>query len=369
MATVLSPAFEDESARARDALSERLMRAAGGAFDLFSMYIGDQLGFYQVLASDGPLLERELAARTGTAPRYVREWLEQQTVAGVLRVDRADAPEEERRFYLPAGHDEVLVDQDSVNYLVPLAQAVAGAVRPLDRLLQAYRTGEGVPFEAYGRDLREGQGRMNRALFLNQLGREWLPSIRDVHERLRSRPPARVADVGCGVGWSSIGIAAAYPGVEVDGFDLDAPSIEQARAHASRAGLSNRVRFHVRDAANPGLPSGYDLVTAFECLHDVSDPVRTLSAMRALAAPEGSVIVMDERVGERFTAEGSDLEWMMYGFSILHCLPVGLADAPAAGTGTVMRVGTLRQYASAAGFSGVEVLPIEHPMFRLYRLR
>ncbi|HSK08223.1 MAG TPA: class I SAM-dependent methyltransferase [Vicinamibacterales bacterium] len=370
MATVLtSKAFEGPAAAARDALAGRVLQAAGGVFDLFGMYLGDRLGFYQVLAADGPLRPRELAARTGTAPRYVREWLEQQTVSGVVRVERAEAPEEERRFYLPAGHDEVLVDADSPNYLVPLAQAAAGALRPLEKLVQAYRTGEGVPFDEYGPDLREGQGRMNRVVFLQQLGREWLPSIPDIHARLGSAPPARVADLGCGVGWSSIGIAASYPCVQVDGFDLDAPSIDLARAHASRAGLSDRVRFHARDAGDPGVEPGYDLVTAFECIHDMSDPVRSLSAMRTLAAPGGAVIVMDERVGDQFTAEGSDLEWLMYGFSILHCLPVSLAEEPAAGTGTVMRVGTLRRYAQAAGFADVEVLPIDHPMFRFYRLR
>lgn len=190
----------------------------------------------------------------------------------------------------------------------------------------------------------------------------------DVHARLQAETPARVADVGCGVGWSSIGIAHAYPRVQVDGYDLDEPSIEMARANARDAGLSDRVAFHVRDAGDRALAGRYDLVAAFECIHDMSNPVGALRMMRQLAGDNGVVFIVDERVGDRFTATGNDVEWMMYGWSVLHCLPVGMADQPSAETGTVMRTDTLRRYASEAGFRSVEVLPIENFFFRCYRL-
>lgn len=234
--------------------------------------------------------------------------------------------------------------------------------------MQAYREGSGVPYPACGRDLVEGQAAMNRAMFLCQLGAEWLPRIPDLHRRLKQRPPARVADIGCGVGWSSIGLARTYPQVRVNGFDLDKASVKQARANARETGLSHRVRFHVRDAADPNLEGKYQLVTAFESLHDMSDPVAALNTMARLAGRDGTVLVVDERVGDQLTAAGQDLEWMMYGWSLLHCLPVGMSGRPSAETGTVMRVGTLRNYARKAGFRRVEVLPIEHPFFRFYRL-
>jgi hypothetical protein len=129
-----------------------------------------------------------------------------------------------------------------------------------------------------------------------------------------------------------------------------------------------RVRFRTLDAGDPELAGRYDLVTAFECVHDMSDPVGVLSTMRRLAGEHGAVLVADERVSETFTTKGNEVEWMMYGFSILHCLPVGMADAPSVGTGTVMRAETLQRYAASAGFSGIEVLPIDNFFFRLYRL-
>jgi SAM-dependent methyltransferase len=262
----------------------------------------------------------------------------------------------------------VLTERDSLNYLTPLAQLVVSVTRPMEQLLEAYRTGTGVPYSAYGRDMVEGQGAMNRATFLQEIGSSWLPGISNLHDRLQADPPARVADFGCGVGWSSIGIAQAYPKVLVDGYDLDPPSIEAANANARDMGVSDRVKFHVRDAGDPALAGQYDLVAAFECVHDMSNPVAALQSMRRLAGNGGTVLVVDERVGDRFTAEGNDVEWMMYGWSVLHCLPVGMEDKPSAETGTVMRADTLRRYAKDAGFRDVEVLPIENFFFRVYRL-
>lgn len=353
----------------RGAFAERMLRSTAGAFDIFSIYIGDRLGFYEILAFEGPQTSATLAARASANERYVREWLEQQTATGILDVDDPGAAPERRRFSLPDGHDEVLADLDSLDYLAPLAQLFAGAVRPLPALLEAYRTGRGVPYRAYGTDLVEGQARVNRAAFLSQLAGEWLPRVPDVHARLLARPPARVADIGCGAGWSSIGLARGYPDVQVDGFDLDLASVQLARANAETAGVQERVRFHDRDVVDAARERGdYDLVIALECLHDMSAPVRALRAMRGLAAEGGAVIVVDERVGSALLADDGEVDWMMYGWSVLHCLPVGMAEQPSAATGTVMRPDTLRRYAREAGYRDVEVLPIENFLFRFYRL-
>jgi SAM-dependent methyltransferase len=366
MSTTLS--LTTEQIGQRDAFVERLLKSTSGMFDIFTIYIGHKLGFYRALAQGKALTSTELAARTASHERYVREWLEQQTVAGILEVENPADQATSRRFRLPAPLAEVLAEQDSLNYLAPLAQLAVGAVHPLAAVLEAYRSGGGVPFGAFGPDLREGQAGMNRAMFLQQLGQEWLPAVPDIHARLQADPPARVADFGCGAGWSSIGLAQAYPKVKVDGFDLDAPSIELAQANLRQANLNGRVKFHVRDAGDPTLSGHYDLVTAFECVHDMSDPVRALQTMRHLVNHTGAVIIVDERVGDTFTPTGNEVEWMMYGWSVLHCLPVGMADHPAAGTGTVMRTETLQGYAREAGFRDVEVLPIENFFFRFYRL-
>jgi 2-polyprenyl-3-methyl-5-hydroxy-6-metoxy-1,4-benzoquinol methylase len=362
------PVSIDALSEKRDAFVERLLQATRGTFEIFSIYLGVRLGFYDALAAGGSLTSAELASRTRTHERYVREWIEQHTVAGILEVENEQAEARARRFSLPQAYAEVLSDQDSLNSLAPLTRLVAGAVHPLSALLEAYRTGDGVPYAHYGIDLREGQAGINRAIFLKQLGQEWLPVMPDVHARLLGVPPARIADVGCGAGWSSIGMAQCYQHVQVDGFDLDEASIELARYNAAGAGLTDRVQFYLRDAGDPQLAGRYDLVTAFECLHDMSQPVAALRAMRQLAGNAGPVLVVEERVGETFTAAGNDVEWMMYGWSILHCLPVGKAEAPSAETGTVMRPETLRRYALEAGFRSVEILPIDHFFFRLYRL-
>jgi 2-polyprenyl-3-methyl-5-hydroxy-6-metoxy-1,4-benzoquinol methylase len=209
---------------------------------------------------------------------------------------------------------------------------------------------------------------MNRQQFVNELGSSWLPAIPDVHARLESDPPARVADVACGTGWSSISMARAYPKVEVDGIDLDQYSIELARGNLAGSDVDDRVRFEVRDAADPDLEGRYDLVTVFEAVHDMPRPVAVLHSLRRLAVDGGAVVIADERVAESFTAPGDDVERVMYGFSVLHCLPVGMADQPSAATGTAMRPDTLRGYALEAGFRDVEVLPIENDFWRFYRL-
>lgn len=351
-----------------EAFFGKVVQDVGATLHAGLVLIGDRLGLYRAMAGSEGVTPAELAKRTGTHERYVREWLEQQTVAGILEVENEQAEARARRFRLPQAYAEVLSDQDSLNCLAPLTRLVAGAVHPLSALLEAYRTGDGVPYAHYGIDLREGQAGINRAIFLKQLGQEWLPVMPDVHARLLGVPPARIADVGCGAGWSSIGMAQRYPHVQVDGFDLDEASIELARHNAAGARLTDRVQFYLRDAGDPQLAGRYDLVTAFECLHDMSQPVAALRAMRQLAGNAGAVLVVEERVGETFTALGNDVEWMMYGWSILHCLPVGKAEAPSAETGTVMRPDTLRRYALEAGFQSVEILPIDHFFFRLYRL-
>lgn len=352
----------------RDSFIERLMRDAAGFFSIYSIYIGDRLGYYEALSRNGSLNSEELARHTCTQERYTREWLEQQAVTGILEVSNAEAEPKARRFSLPAAHAEILVDKDSLNYLAPLAQLLAGVARPLPALLRAYRHGGGVSFSEYGEDVREGQAGMNRAMFLQELGQVWFPAIPSIHARLQHDSPAKVADIGCGAGWSAIAMASTYPKIHVDGFDLDNPSIDMARANARQANLNGRVTFHARDAADPALTGQYDLVTAFECVHDMTDPVGVLRTMRRLVNGSGEVIIVDERVGDAFSPAGNDVEWMMYGWSMLHCLPVGMDGQTPAGTGTVMRTNTLRGYAQHAGFQDVQVLPIENFFFRFYRL-
>jgi SAM-dependent methyltransferase len=357
---------DSATAERRDALVQRLFEATLGTWDLLAVYLGSRLGLYRAL-TDGAATSSELAERTGTNERYVREWLEQQASSGILDVDDSGAGAGQRRYSLPAGHDEALLDETSLNFIAPIAKLVAASVRPLDALVDAFRTGNGIPYAAYGADLHEGQAEFTRPMFDAQLGSEWLPAITDMHQRLHADPPALVADVACGEGFSTIAIARAYPKVRVDGIDSDEASIDAAERHLAGSGVEDRVKFHHRDAAEME-GRRYDLVYIHEALHDMSYPVDVLRTCRELLAEGGSVVVGDERVADAFAAPGDDLERFYYGFSVLHCLPVGMVGEGAAGTGTVMRADTVRRYAEAAGFGGFDVLPIENDFYRFYRL-
>lgn len=348
-------------------LAERLFGSMLGTFDVLSIYLGEQLGLYAVLHGGTPVTTVQLAEKAGTAPRYAREWLEQQTVSGLLEVDDPAQPADERRYHLPAEHAEVLTNTDSLAYLTPFARVVASAAVQLPALLEAYRTGDGVAWAQYGDTMRTGQGDANKALFLQLLGSQWLPAIPAVDAALRRG--GRVADVGCGEGWSSIAMALDYPEISVEGIDLDPESTEAATRHARQYGVADRVSFRTAEAGgSPGEQDAYILVTAFECVHDMANPVEVLASMRHMAATDGHVLVMDERVGETFTGPGDPVEQLFYGMSLFICLPDGMSHSPSVGTGTVMRPATLRRYAEQAGFAGADVLPIENDLFRFYSL-
>lgn len=349
-----------------DALADRLFSAVLGSFDVLTVHLGDQLGLYDLLHRRGPLTEAEVAAESGVHPRYAREWLEQQAVTGFLDVDDPAKDAAERRYSLSDEHAAVLADPDSLAYSTPFARMVVAAALQAPALVEAYRTGGGVGWSSYGALMRTAQADANRPLFLNLLGSDWLPKLADVDAALAAG--GSVADIGCGEGWSSIGIALAYPKARVDGYDVDRGSVDAAREHAASYDLADRVTFTVVDGADAPTPRSYDLVTFFECVHDMPDPVSALAGGRRLVADGGTVLVMDEKVPDRFTGPGDPVEQLMYGFSTTICLPDGLSHQPSVGTGTVMRPSTLASYAEQAGYSGVDVLPIEHDTFRFYRL-
>jgi 2-polyprenyl-3-methyl-5-hydroxy-6-metoxy-1,4-benzoquinol methylase len=280
-------------------------------------------------------------------------------------VDDPAAPPLERRYRLPPEHVPVLADPDDVRYQGYRGVELVRAARPLPELVEAFRHGGAPPPLPWA---PEGRAEFNRALFVNLLGAEWLPAIAAVDRRLRGEPPARVADVGCGTGWSSIAMATAYPLITVDGFDLDPDVVAAAGQNAREAGLEGRVRFSVLDAADPDLPGRYDLVTIFEALHDMERPVEALAAARGMLADGGSVLVADEPVADEFTAPASEMDRYCYGWSVVSCLPSAMGDPGTAATGAVMRPATLARYAQAAGFDRTETLPVSSDVWRFYRL-
>jgi 2-polyprenyl-3-methyl-5-hydroxy-6-metoxy-1,4-benzoquinol methylase len=346
------------------AFAGRVFAAAAGGLELATVYLGECLGLYRALDDGGAMTAAELAAATATSERYVREWLECQAVCGYVDVDGGD----ERRYALPAEHADVLLNRDSLMYLAPMARfmgATAGVMRPL---VEAFRTGGGVPYEAYGAEFREAQQDFTRPLYVNLLG-GWIEALPGVDARLRAEPPARAVDLACGAGIAAIELAKRYPLACVEGIDADEAAIDLARANAREAGVD--VRFHARDAAAPGLQGPYDLVTIFDSLHHIAQPVAALRAIRGVLAAGGALLVVESRTADSFHAPlpQDDVERFTYLVSVMHCLPTAMAEQPSAGMGAVVRHEAIADLASAAGFATVEDVPIEHPMLRFYRLR
>ena len=362
MGTQERPAAAGQGGDAQ-ALTDRLFRDMHGALELLTVYLGERLGLYEALHADGPATSAELAGRTGTSERYIREWLEHQAASGLLAVDDPAGGPLVRRYSLPPGYAPVLADPDDVRYLGFNGIEIVRAARWMPEVAAAARRGDGPPPLPWA---PEGRPEFNRAVFLNLLGKQWLPAVADVDRRLRSAPPARVADLACGTGWSSIAMAQAYPLITVDGFDLDSDAIRAAQGNAEEAGLADRVTFTAADASD--VSGRYDLVTILEALHDMSRPVDALRVARAMLSDTGCVLVADEKVDDEFSAPASAEEQYHYGWSVVACLPAVMDDPETAATGAVLRPATLRRYALQAGFRDMEVLPVDVDMLRFYRL-
>jgi precorrin-6B methylase 2 len=345
-------------------LADRLLRNTVNALELYTVYVGERLGLYQAIAALGPATSTQLAAGTGTVERYVREWLEHHATAGLIEVEDATVEPLERRYFLPPDHVRVLADPDHPLFEGYRGVDIVRASRLLPDLVTAFRTGGAPPPLPWD---PEGRAEFNRSVFLNYLGTTWLPAIPDVHSRLGAAPPARVADIACGTGWSSIAIAKAYPLIAVDGFDLDADAVAAASVNASTEGVSDRVIFRVADAST--IIGTYDLVMIIEALHDMSRPVEVLAAARSMLRKDGCVIVVDERTEDQLTPGAGLIEQCHYGWSVVACLPSAMGDPQTRATGAVMRPSTLGGYADEAGLGRVETLEVQTDFWRFYRLR
>ncbi|MBD0842849.1 MULTISPECIES: class I SAM-dependent methyltransferase [unclassified Streptomyces] len=362
-----------DAADSAQAFSLKLFGAGLASAELMTCYLGLELGLYEALRRTGPATAAQVARASGLDARMVREWLEQQTCAGVLTVDAPEARPQDRRFALPPAHAEALLDADSPNWIAPLVvMPIGGMAAVLPQLVEAYRGRRGLPYAAYGEALRGGQAGLNRGVFEHHLP-GWIGRhLPDIDARLRV-PGSSIADVACGSGLSTLALARMFPDAEVHGIDLDEASVRDAEANLAAAdpaeGLADRVRFRAGDAGAAGAAgaAGYTLVCVFDALHDMSAPVDVLRACRRLMAPGGAVLLMEPSVGERFTPAAPDSERFHYAVSVLHCLPVGMSRTPSAATGTVMRPETVRAYAAEAGLD-TRVIDVGHPFHRLYRL-
>ncbi len=326
-----------------EAFQETLVTEAAATGSAVCCYIGDALGLYEAMAGAGALTPAELAARTDTHERYIREWLANQAAGGYVVYDP-----DLGTFELPAEHAAVLADPDSPAYAAGLIATLMAASASADRVAAAFRSGEGVSWHEHDPRVLGGISRLNGPLYRHNLVEEWIPALDGVHERLAAG--ARVADVGCGHGASTIVLAQAYPASRFVGFDSHAESIAAASTAAAQAGVGDRVAFEV--ATSDGFSGdGYDLVCFFDCLHDMGDPVAAAAHARKVLAGDGTLLVVEPAAGDDLADNLHPIGRLFYAGSVLLCTPSSLAQKEAVALGGQAGPRRLREILTEAGFT------------------
>jgi 2-polyprenyl-3-methyl-5-hydroxy-6-metoxy-1,4-benzoquinol methylase len=321
----------------------RAVAEIGATLNTALVVMGDRLGLYRALAGAGPLTARELAQRAGTSERYVREWLNAQAAGGYVAYDAETAS-----YELPPEQAVALTDEQSPAYLPGFFQIGLGSVLDAPRIIEAARTGEGVGWHEHNGDVHEGCERFFRPGYNANLIASWLPALDGVVAKLEAG--ARVADIGCGRGSSTILMAAAFPNSTFVGSDYHGDSIAVARQHAAEAGVAERVRFEIAAAAeHPG--EQYDLVTMFDCLHDMGDPVGAARHVKAALAPDGTWMIVEPMAGDRVEENLNPVGRAYYAFSTLLCTPASLSQEVGLALGAQAGPARIADVVSAGGFT------------------
>jgi SAM-dependent methyltransferase len=307
--------------------------------------IGEKLGLYKAMAHAGPLTSQEVAERSGAAERYVREWLRNQAAGGYVAYD----PDSDR-YTLPEEHALALADEDSPFYILGVYDSIASLYADEDQILEAFRSGEGMGWHEHDHRLFRGTERFFRPGYRGNLVSEWIPALDGVQAKLERG--AKVADVGCGHGASTIIMAEAFPNSEFFGFDYHDASIERAREAAQEAGVGDRISFQTASAKDyPG--SGYDLVTVFDCLHDMGDPVGASAHVRDTLDADGTWMIVEPFANDRVEENLNPVGRIFYGASTVICTPASLAQEVGLALGAQAGEARLTEVLKEGGFTRV----------------
>ena len=335
----------------------------GGAMTSAMICLGDRLGLYRALADGKALSSSELAAATGLKERWLREWLYQQAASGVLEHRGGE------RFALSAEGVAVLADENHPAFGAGFFSHLPQTLSVIEKLPEAFRTGLGLPYDAFGPEGAAGIERGFAPWFRSLLVPVALPRLPGVVDVLRRGGSA--ADVGCGAGVAVLEMAKAFPASRFHGYDISQHALERARENQSRAGISNAV-FH--DARRESLPTdaSLDFVTAFDCLHDMSHPERVMRAVRQSLRPDGVFLICDIKARDSFdeNVKRNPMAAMMYGTSVLTCMSSALSEPDGLGLGTLGFPESLaRKMCAEAGFSRFEPIDFGHPVNAFYVVR
>ncbi|HUL16238.1 MAG TPA: methyltransferase domain-containing protein [Terriglobales bacterium] len=329
-----------------DKLHEFLGKAIvdfGATFHAALVRIGDKLGLYKGLAAGGPQTPAELAKRTGTTERYVREWLLSQAAGGYVSYAAAAG-----KFYLTEEQAFALADENSPAFLPGAFQVALASVKAEDQIAERFKSGKGMGWHEHHPELFVGTERFFRPGYAANLLSAWIPALEGVDGKLKNG--GRVADVGCGLGASTILMAKAYPNSEFAGFDYHEKSIETAKQRAKEAGVANRIRFEVSMAKNfPG--ESYDFVTFFDCLHDMGDPSGAAAHVHSKLKNDGTWMIVEPFAGDRPEENFNPIGRAFYGASTLLCTPASLSQEVGLALGAQAGEKRLRDVVTSGGFS------------------
>jgi SAM-dependent methyltransferase len=333
--------------RTTEAFVERAVADLAASYGGVMVSIGHKLGLYRALAGRGPVSSHELAARTGCEERYVREWLNSQVAGGYL-----DYHQESATYELPPEHIPVLGDERSPIFIPGAYDVPASMWFDQERTLEAFRTGEGVPWGDHDERLACGVATFYRNAYEAVLVPEWLPSLDGVVEKLERG--ALVADIGCGHGHSTLLMASAFERSRFVGFDTHEASVAAARANARRAGIANRIGFERADASSyPG--SGYDLICFFDCLHDLGDPVRAARHAYEALADDGTLMVVEPFAGDSVPDNLGPVGWLYYSVSTAVCVAHSRSEDVGLALGAQAGPARLEAVFREAGFGSVRI--------------
>jgi SAM-dependent methyltransferase len=328
-----------------EAVMGRAVTDMGAVISAPLFLLGEKLGLYKAMAGAGPLTSQEVAERSGTAERYVREWLRNQAAGGYVTYD----PESDT-YTLPDEHALALADEDSPFYVLGAFELIASLYADEDKILEAFRSGGGMGWHEHDHRLFRGTERFFRPGYKGHLVSEWIPALDGVKDKLELG--AKVADVGCGHGASTIILAQAYPNSEFHGFDYHAASIERAREAAAQAGLADRISFEVASAKDyPG--TGYDLVCVFDCLHDMGDPVGASAHVLETLSPTGTWMIVEPFANDRVQDNLNPVGRVFYGASTVICTPASLDQEVGLALGAQAGEARLTEVIKEGGFSHV----------------
>jgi SAM-dependent methyltransferase len=324
----------------------RAVEEVGATLNTALVVMGDALGYYRAMADGDACTPSELAWRTGTSEHYTREWLAAQAAGAYVEYEPAT-----RRYTLPAEHAAALVDENCPVYLPGFFQLAHGTVRDAPGVIEAARSGDGIGWHAHNSDVHVGCERFFRTTYNAHLLTEWLPALDGVVEKLERG--ASVADVGCGHGASTILMARSFPRSTFVGSDYHSGSVEVARLRAAEAGVGDRVRFEVAPAisfSGSVQDGGYDLVTMFDCLHDMGDPVGAARHVKETIADDGTWMIVEPMAGDRVEDNLTTVGRAFYGFSTLLCTPGSLSQDVGLAMGTQAGPARIRDVTTVAGF-------------------